>query len=155
MLVLPEMLDVGVESAFAQAQKSFNEGGVPVGSALIIDKAVISVGHNQRFQKGSNILHGEMDCIEKAGHHFDLSKATLFTTLSPCLMCANTVLLFKIPEVVVLDDVNTSDFKTSIDRLKGEGVNMIIHPHTPSIDLNRKFQTDPATSGLWRGDVAL
>jgi len=146
---------VGCETAYMQALKSFNEGGVPVGSALMMGSAVIAVGHNQRFQKGSNILHGEMDCIENAGHFFDLSKATLFTTLSPCLMCSNTILLFRIPRLVILDSENTQDFTISEERLSAEGVEVIIHRHAPSIELNRKFQTDPQTRGKWIGDVGL
>jgi cytosine deaminase len=144
-------MQIGAASAYAQALKSFEEGGVPVGSSLVLGEAVVSIGHNQRFQKGSNILHGEMDCIEKAGHSLDLSKTILFTTLSPCLMCANTVLLFRIPTIVILDDENTSDFKTSEGRLRDEGVEVVIAKHQPSIALNRKFQTQFPEK--WLGDV--
>ena len=147
------LLDVGIETAYMQALKSFNEGGVPVGSALMIGAAIISVGHNQRVQRQSNILHGEMDCIEKAGHAFDLTKSVLFTTLSPCLMCANAILLFRIPRVVILDAENTGDFITSEQRLVSEGVDVLVHAHAPSIELNRRFQSDPARRSIWIGDV--
>lgn len=142
---------IGTQSAIAQAQKSYDEGGVPVGSALVTGDTVVSVGHNQRFQKGSNILHGEMDCIERAGHAVDFSRSILFTTLSPCLMCANTILLFKIPTVVILDAENVLDFTTSEERLKREGVEVVIAPHGPSMALNRAFQT--ANRDKWLGDV--
>lgn len=146
-------LTLGINSAYQQALKSFNEGGVPVGSALMVDSAIVALGHNQRFQRNSNILHGEMDCIENAGHSVDFSQAVLFTTLSPCMMCTNTILLFNIPRVVILDNHNTSDFVTSVDKLKDQGVEVSIIDHQPSMDLNRKFQTDPESRKKWMGDV--
>lgn len=85
--------EIGTEAAWEQARKSLSEGGIPIGAALMIGNAVISVGHNRRVQNRSNILHGETDCIERAGHGFDLSQATLFTTLSPCRMCSGAILL--------------------------------------------------------------
>src|SRR5579859_4004572 len=113
---------VGIQSAYVQASKSFREGGIPVGSALILEGAIASLGHNRRLQRGSNILHGEMDCIENAGHHADFTKSVLFTTLSPCLMCSAAILLFRIPRVVILDNVNTRDFVTGLEGLKDRGV---------------------------------
>src|SRR5579872_975543 len=146
---------IGIQSAYMQALKSFREGGVPVGSALLLDGSVVSLGHNRRVQRGSNILHGEMDCIENAGHHVDFSRSVLFTTLSPCLMCAHSILLFRIPRLVVLDDINTKDFATSLEDLKKKGVEVTVLEHKPSIDLNAGFQTDPATRKVWMGDVGV
>jgi cytosine deaminase len=148
-------LSIGTDAAYMQALKSFNEGGVPVGSALLINDAVISLGHNQRVQKGSNILHGETDCIENAGQQVDFTKSVLFTTLSPCSMCAGSIVLFKIPTLVILDDENTADFPTNEDWLRDHGVDIVIHKHAPSIELNRRFQTDPATRQKWLGDVGV
>lgn len=144
---------IGIHSAYLQALKSFREGGVPVGSALLIDGGIASLGHNRRVQRGSNILHGEMDCIENAGQHVDFAKSVLFTTLSPCLMCAHTIVLFRIPRLVVLDEVNTADFVTSLQALRERGIEVTLAAHGPSMDLNRRFQTDPATRGIWMGDV--
>jgi creatinine deaminase len=127
-----------------------NSGGV---SLKAVAGPRVAVGHNRRFQRGSNILHGEMDCIENAGHLVDFSKTILFTTLSPCLMCAHTVLLFRIPTVIILDDVNTQDFVTSVDKLKAEGIEVIVERHEPSIELNRRFQTE--FRNKWLGDVGL
>jgi len=152
-MVDEETVSRGTEAAYGQALKSFNEGGVPVGSALILDGTVIAVGHNQRVQAGSNVLHGETDCIENAGHGHDLSRAILFTTLSPCSMCAGAILLFSIPTVVILDDENTGDFETNVEFLESKGVDVLIEPHAPSVELNRRFQQDPATRGIWLGDV--
>ena len=148
-------LKVGTNAAYVQALKSFRDGGVPVGSALIVDGEVIAVGHNKRVQDGSNVLHGETDCIENAGHHFDLSKSVLFTTLSPCPMCAGAIVLFKIPVVVILDSKNTTDFETNVDFLNAKGVEVVDHPHEPSQALNEAFQTDPKTRPIWLGDVGI
>jgi creatinine deaminase len=148
-------LRIGTRSAYLQALKSFREGGVPVGSALLVDGGIASLGHNRRVQRGSNILHGEMDCIENAGQHVDFTKSVLFTTLSPCLMCAHSILLFRIPEVVILDDVHTQDFVTSVAELKNKGVRLTVIEHAPSMELNSRFQADPATRRVWLGDVGV
>jgi cytosine deaminase len=147
------LLALGTEAAFGQARKSFEEGGVPVGAALVLDGGVIAAGHNRRIQQGSSILHGETDCIERAGHEHDLSRAVLFTTLSPCPMCAGAIRLFRIPEVVILDAENTRDFETSEAELRAHGVVVTRAPHGPSMELNRRFQQEPATRRLWLGDV--
>ena len=146
---------IGIQSAYMQALKSFREGGVPVGSALLLEGGIASLGHNRRVQKGSNILHGEMDCIENAGQHVDFTKSVLFTTLSPCLMCAHSILLFRIPHVVVLDTVNTKDFVTDLQELQSKGVAVTVIGHEPSIALNARFQTDPSTRKIWMGDVGI
>lgn len=146
---------IGIQSAYLQALKSFREGGVPVGSALLLAGGVASLGHNRRVQRGSNILHGEMDCMENAGHHVDFTRSVLFTTLSPCLMCAHSILLFRIPRLVILDNVNTHDFVTSVEELQHKGVQVTVVEHEPSIDLNRRFQTDPSTRKVWMGDVGV
>jgi|TARA_B110000037_G_scaffold221312_1_gene291799 cytosine deaminase len=149
--------DKGTEAAYLQALKSFNEGGGPVGSSIFIEGAVVAVGHNKRFQQKSNILHGEMDCIENAGHAYDLSKATLFTTLSPCQMCANAILLFRIPRVVILDNTSTTDFTTNVDSLMSEGVDVVISdrlacthhriPFSICLDQERAFKRDRFFTG--------
>ena len=146
---------LGIQSAHLQALKSFREGGIPVGSALLLEGGVAALGHNRRVQRGSNILHGEMDCIENAGHHVDFTKSVLFTTLSPCLMCSHSILLFRIPRLVVLDDVNTRDFVTNLDELRSRGVHVTVIDHPPSRELNSRFQNDPATRTLWMGDVGV
>lgn len=146
---------IGIQSAYLQALKSYREGGVPVGSALLVEGGIASLGHNRRVQRGSNILHGEMDCIENAGHHVDFTQSVLFTTLSPCVMCSHSILLFRIPRLVILDNSNTKDFVTSLQELKEKGVAVTIVDHGPSMDLNRRFQTDPVTRKIWMGDVGI
>jgi cytosine deaminase len=96
-----------------------------------------------------------MDCIENAGQLVDFTRAALFTTLSPCVMCAHSILLFRIPQVIILDTVNTSDFVAGVEDLKSRGVRVTVVEHKPSMDLNSRFQTDPATRKIWLGDVGL
>jgi cytosine deaminase len=89
--------------AIAEARKGFEAGGVPIGSVIVVDGEVIGRGHNQRVQQGSPILHGEMAAFEDAGRQpaSVYARATIYTTLSPCSMCSGTILLYKIPRVVV------------------------------------------------------
>lgn len=150
---MADALEIGTEAALAQARKSLSEGGIPIGAALMIGDAVISVGHNRRVQNRSNILHGETDCIERAGHAFDLSQATLFTTLSPCPMCSGAIRLYRIPRVVVLDTENVADFDPGAEDLVKAGVEVILRPDPRVIELNRRFQTDPETRRIWLGDI--
>ncbi|MDP2439502.1 MAG: nucleoside deaminase, partial [archaeon] len=96
----------GRRLAVGAARKSLGEGGIPIGAAIIgHDGRVLSTGHNQRIQKRSTVLHGEMDALENTGilPASELRSATLFTTLSPCSMCTGAILLYGIPRVVVLD----------------------------------------------------
>src|SRR5258707_8977109 len=95
--------DPFLDAAIEQARKSYSEGGIPIGSVLVHDGRIIGSGHNRRVQKGSAILHGEMDAIEAAGRQpaAVYRAATVYTTLSPCAMCSGTILLYGIPKVVI------------------------------------------------------
>jgi cytosine/creatinine deaminase len=148
-------LQLGVEAAYAQALKSFNEGDVPIGSSLMVDSKVIAVGHNHRVQCGSNIRHGETDCIENAKHNVDFTRATIYSSLTSCLMCTGAIILFGIPRVVVLDNINIIDYVTDLEMLSSRGVEVTIIEHQPSIELNRRFQKDPKTRPIWLGDVGI
>jgi cytosine deaminase len=91
-----------MQEALEQARISFeDEGGVPVGAVMVRDGRVIARGHNNRVQKGSPILHGETDCLNNLGRQASYRATTLYTTLSPCMMCAGTIVQFKIPRVVI------------------------------------------------------
>ena len=95
------MADEFMRAAYEQALKSYNEGGLPIGAAMIENGALIAVGHNRRVQDGDPIAHGEMDCLRNAGRRADYAGVTLYTTLSPCMMCTGTVVQFGIKSVVV------------------------------------------------------
>ena len=102
---LSKMPDDGafLEYAVAEARRGLAEGGIPIGAALVVDGQVLATGRNRRVQLGSAIRHGETDCIENAGRQSAAvyARATLYTTLSPCYMCAGTALLYKIPRIVI------------------------------------------------------
>lgn len=100
-------MDTFLQAAIEEAKKGMAEGGIPIGSVLVIDNKIVSRGHNQRIQRGSAILHAEMDCLEKAGRltAADYRKATLYSTLSPCDMCSGAILLYGIPKVVIGENI--------------------------------------------------
>ncbi|WP_018415592.1 nucleoside deaminase [Teredinibacter turnerae] len=146
-------LQLGIDATYQQALKSFHEGGVPIGSCIMQAGQVVAVGHNHRIQCGSNIRHGETDCIEKCGHTVDFSQVTLFSSLTPCLMCTGAIILYSIPRVVILDNINIHDYETNLDMLRERNVEVTILNHKPSIELNRQFQRSAETRKLWLGDV--
>lgn len=137
-----------MDEAYRLSKQSFDEGGLPIGSVLVRGGAVIGRGHNQRVQQGNPILHGEMDCIRSAGRQATYRDTTLYTTLSPCMMCAGTIVQFGIPRVVIGENVN---FGGNEDFLKSRGVDVRILGHRPSIDLMARLKRErPA---VWAEDI--
>ena len=96
-------MDSFLAAAIEEARLGLAEGGIPIGSVLVLDHKIIGRGHNRRVQQGSVILHAEMDCLENAGRlkAADYRNCTLYSTLSPCDMCSGTALLYGIPKVVI------------------------------------------------------
>src|SRR5919112_6482754 len=96
-------MDKFLEAAIEEARTGLAEGGIPIGSVLVIDGRIAGRGHNRRVQKGSAILHAEMDCLESAGRlkAVDYRRSTLYSTLSPCDMCSGASLLYGIPRIVI------------------------------------------------------
>jgi cytosine/creatinine deaminase len=96
-------MDKFLEAALEEAKAGLSEGGIPIGSVLVIDDQIVACGHNRRVQKGSSILHAEMDCLENAGRikASNYRRATLYSTLSPCDMCSGAVILYGIKKVVI------------------------------------------------------
>src|ERR1035437_3445042 len=97
------MVDIFMEAAIEEARKGLEEGGIPIGSVIVHDGKIIGRGHNRRVQRGSAILHGEMDALENAGRQpaSVYRECILYTTLSPCSMCSGAILLYGISRVVV------------------------------------------------------
>lgn len=118
-------MDKYLDEAIKEAQKGLAEGGIPIGAVLVINDKIIGRGHNRRIQKGSAVLHAEMDCLENAGRLKSSSyqHATLYTTLSPCDMCAGAILLYKISKVVIGEN-NT--FRGPEEYLQSRGVEINI-----------------------------
>lgn len=139
-----------LEVAIDEARLGLKEGGIPIGSALVIDGKVVGRGHNRRIQKGSPILHGEMDCLENAGRlkASEYKRATIYTTLSPCAMCTGAILLYKIPTVVIGE--NTT-FLGREDLLEASGVRVIQMESEACKGLMNDFIA--ARPELWNEDI--
>ena len=143
-------MDKFLASAIEEAKKGLEEGGIPIGSVLVIDGEIIGRGHNRRVQKGSVILHAEMDCFENAGRlkASDYKKATLYSTLSPCDMCSGTALLYKIPKIIIGEN---KTFQGPEDYLRSGGVELQILNDTECVKLMEDFIK--AKPELWNEDI--
>lgn len=139
-----------MKEAYAQALKSYNEGGCPIGSVLVgTDGVVLGAGHNMRVQEGNPIKHGEMQALTAAGRQKSYRGMTLYTTLSPCMMCAGTIIQFKIPRVVVGENGN---FGGNEEFLRSRGVEVVILDDPDCKALMKKFIAEKPE--LWNEDIA-
>jgi cytosine deaminase len=139
-----------LQAAIEQARLGLDEGGIPIGSVLVIDDEIVGRGHNRRVQNGSAILHAEMDAIENAGRLTAklYRAATIYSTLSPCDMCSGAVLLYGIPRVVIGDN---QTFRGPEQYLRDRGVELQIVDDPQCIALMRQFiATSPE---LWKEDI--
>jgi creatinine deaminase len=143
-------MDSHMKAAVDEACKGRDAGGVPIGSVLVIDGRIVSRGHNQRRQKGSTVLHAEMDCLENAGRlpASAYRKATLYSTLSPCDMCSGAILLYRIPRVVIGENLT---FKGPEDYLRSRGVELVYANSTECRELMADFIA--ANPSLWNEDI--
>lgn len=137
-----------IELSFVEAKRSLDAGGLPIGSALARGDQLIASGHNQRVQHGDPIAHGEMDCLRKAGRQATYRDTTLYTSLSPCMMCSGTIVQFKIPRVIINDTVN---FGGNEAFLRSHGIEVIDAAHAPSISQMQAFIA--ANPALWNEDI--
>src|SRR5438445_1225659 len=114
-------MDPFLEAAIEEARKSLAAGGIPIGSLLVCDGKIIGRGHNQRVQKGSVIHHAEMNCLENAGRQpaSVYKRCVLYSTLSPCPMCSGAALLYKIPSIVIGENMT---FRGPEDYVRSQGV---------------------------------
>lgn len=138
-----------VLQALEQARKSYDEGGLPIGAVLVEHGVVLARGHNRRVQKGDPIAHGEMDCLRTAGRRTSYRETVLYTTLSPCMMCSGTIVHFKIPRVVIGEDVN---FPGNVEFLRSRGVEVTVLNSAPCIELMQRFIA--GNRALWLEDIA-
>ena len=143
-------MDEFLKLAIEEARLGLAEGGIPIGSVLVIDGQIVGRGHNQRVQKGSAILHAEMDCLENAGRLTakDYQRAILYSTLSPCSMCSGTALLYKIPKVVIGEN---QTFQGPEDYVLSQGVELVILNDAECIQLMEDFIA--ARPELWNEDI--
>ena len=136
-------------AALEQAEKSYREGGLPIGAVMVEAKRIIARGHNKRVQEGDPIAHGEMDCLRAAGRRPRYDDVTLYTTLSPCMMCSGTILQFGIPRVVVGEDVS---FPGNLEFLRQRGVEVRLLDDERCRSLMERFIREKPE--LWDEDIA-
>ena len=146
------MSDPFMTAAIEEAEAGLAEGGIPIGSVIVHQGRIIGRGHNRRVQKGSAILHGEMDALENAGRQPAriYQECVLYTTLSPCPMCSGTILLYKIPHVIIGEN---QTFMGEEDLLKSRGVKVEVLQDTRCIELMRRFIRDKPQ--LWNEDIGV
>ena len=138
-----------IDLAYEEAKAGFLEGGCPIGSVLAEGDQLIAKGRNQRVQKGDPIAHGEMDCLRKAGRQKSYRRMTLYTTLSPCMMCTGTIIQFGIPRVVIGEN---HTFGGNEGLLRERGVEVFIFDDERCKSLMQKFiKQNPK---LWAEDIA-
>jgi len=142
--------DEFMQEAIREAKAGLAEGGIPIGSVLVIDSKIVGRGHNRRVQQDSAILHAEMDCLENAGRlkPGDYQRGVLYSTLSPCDMCSGIALLYKIPRIVIGENTN---FRGPEDYLRSKGAELVILNNRECIDMMRDFIT--ARPELWNEDI--
>ena len=138
-----------MRAAYEQALKSYNEGGLPIGAVMVENGAIVSAGHNRRVQDGDPMAHGEMDCLRRAGRRARYDGVTLYTTLSPCMMCAGTVVQFGIPAVVVGEDQN---FPGNLEFLRAHGIEIVLLNDPECLSLMQRFIRERPE--LWDEDIA-
>lgn len=142
--------DAFLRAAIEEARKGLAEGGIPIGSVVVIDGKVVGRGHNRRVQKGSAILHAEMDAIENAGRlkASDYRKSVLYSTLSPCDMCSGMALLYRIPKIVIGEN---RTFRGPEDYVRSRGVTIEVADDPECVRLMEKFiRSNPM---LWTEDI--
>ncbi len=143
-------MDLFMLAAIEQARLGQAEGGIPIGSVLVYQDEIIGRGHNRRIQRGSTVLHGEMDALENAGRQpaSVYRECTIYTTLSPCAMCSGAILLYGIPAVVIGEN---QTFTGEEELLKSRGVNVTVLQNLECIRLMKEFIA--VNPGLWNEDI--
>jgi len=143
-------MDPFLQAAVAEAEAGLAEGGIPIGSVLVHQGKILGRGHNRRVQRGSVVLHGEMDALENAGRQpaAVYSQCVLYTTLSPCAMCTGAILLYRIPKVIVGEN---HTFLGEEELLRQRGVAVEVKQDSRCIELMRQFIQ--SHSALWNEDI--
>lgn len=143
-------MDEFLKAAIDEAGEGLKEGGIPIGSVIVHRGKIIGRGHNRRVQKNSAILHGEMDAFENAGRQKAsvYENCVLYTTLSPCSMCSGAILLYKIPRVVVGENIS---YMGEEELLKSRGVIVDVLQDKTCVDMMKKFIKERPE--LWNEDI--
>jgi cytosine deaminase len=139
-----------LDEAVEEAERGRDEGGIPIGSVLVVDGEIVGRGHNRRVQEGSAILHAEMDAIERAGRlpASTYRRATLYSTLSPCEMCSGAALLYGIPRIVVGEN---RTFRGPEDHVRSRRVEVVVVDDARCVALMEEFIAEYPE--LWNEDI--
>ncbi|MEV0391110.1 nucleoside deaminase [Nonomuraea sp. NPDC050643] len=140
--------DAMMAIAIAEAKKSLDDGGVPIGAALALGDRLVGAGHNERVQRGDPIAHGEIACLRNSGRITSYRDMTLYTTLSPCEMCSGAVLLFRIPRVVIGE---RETYPGDVDFLRSRGVEVVVLDDEVCRSMMARFQRE--SPGVWSEDI--
>ena len=142
--------DPFLQAAIDEAERGLAEGGIPIGSVLVHDGEIIGRGHNRRVQRGSAVLHAEMDALENAGRRpaRTYRECTLYTTLSPCSMCSGAILLYEIPRVIVGEN---RTFTGEEVLLRARGIEVEVRDDARCVELMRRFIAERPE--LWNEDI--
>jgi creatinine deaminase len=143
-------MDEFMALAIEEAKLGLAEGGIPIGSVLVVGGKVVGRGHNRRVQRGSAILHAEMDCLENAGRlkPSDYRNSVLYSTLSPCDMCSGTALLYRIPKIVIGEN---RTFRGPEDYTRSRGIELVVVDSEECYQLMQDFIK--ARPELWNEDI--
>ncbi|MCA9285442.1 MAG: nucleoside deaminase [Phycisphaerales bacterium] len=140
-----------MDAALEQAEKSWHEGGIPIGSVLVDAQGVIVArGHNERVQSGDPTAHAEVVCVRRAGRRRDWSRLTLVSTLSPCPMCSGTAILHRIPRVIVGEN---RTFMGAEDWMRHQGIEIVVLDDARCVAWMERMQRERAD--LWREDIGM
>ena len=142
------VVDEFMRAAIAQAHKSHSEGGIPIGSALVLDDRLLAVGHNQRVQQNDPITHAEIDCLRRAGRIGSFQRTVLYSTLMPCYLCAGAVVQFGIRKVIVGE---SRTFAGAADLMRAHGVAVIDLDLPECVEMMRNFIAERPE--LWNEDI--
>lgn len=140
--------DTHFDAALEAARSSYQDGGLPIGSALVRDGQILAAAHNERAQSGDPTAHAEIACLRQAGRQSSYAGTVLYTTLAPCAMCTGAILQFKIPAVVVGE---AKTFEGDVARLRESGVNVKVLDNHECIELMDRFIDEQPT--LWAEDI--
>lgn len=145
-------MDPFLEAAIEEARLGLSEGGIPIGSVLVLDGEIVGRGHNRRVQRGSAILHAEMDALENAGRMSgaDYRRSVLYSTLSPCDMCSGAVLLYGIGRVIVGEN---RTFRGPEDYVRSRGVDLLVVDDPACVDMMETFIAERPE--LWNEDIGV
>ena len=144
-----EIIERGLSAAIEQAEKGWREGGIPIGSSLLIEAGeIVARGHNQRVQSGDPTAHAEVDCVRKAGRRRDWHRLTLVSTLSPCPMCSGTAILFKIPRVIIGEN---RTFLGAEEWMRASGISLTVLDDPRCIALMERMKREKPD--LWAEDI--